>query len=339
MAMPPRRTRRYCLSFLPLLWFTGFCLAQSQTEIVPSQQAAVGDQASGTRTTPSQTQECVLLKGKSAQLLAKEEYVVAVGVLEQAYSACPDKAAILLKLSRSQMLSHQFEAAQTSIDKLLPMDPSNAAAFITAGELAYLMDKDSKAEEAFQQAIRLSPKSPEPHYLLGRLYFQTSAVQKAQEQFLAALALDATWFKAYDGLGLCYAAKGDTPAAISAYMKGVSLIYKDHPPQGDVLYADFAELLLRLGSNQKAFDLAAEAADRNPRAPRNYFLAGKALEQAGALSRSLVWLKQSAAMDPNYPDPHYLLARVYRRLGQKDAARQEDQIFEDLMAKAPAIRR
>lgn len=315
------------------LYFTGHCQTLPQT---PSPQKSPSATAGGLANSQS---ECGFLEDKSAQLIAKEDYATASDVLTKAAAVCPDSTTILLKLSRAQMLSHQFDAAETSIDKLLKIDPKNPAAVLTSGELAYLMDDDAKAEKAFLQTIQLTPQNPEPHYLLGRLYFQQVALQKAQKQFQAALALDANWYKAYDGLGLCYASNGDTKSAIDAYMKGVSLVYKDHPPQSDVLYADFAELLLKLGSNQQAFNLAAEAADINPRAPRNYFLAGKALEQAGDLSRSLAWLNRAATIDPNYPDPHYFLARIYRRMGQKEKARQQEQTFQDLLAKAPVIRR
>jgi predicted Zn-dependent protease len=85
--------------------------------------------------------------------------------------------------------------------------------------------------------------------------------------------------------------------------------------------------------------LAAEAVQRNPDVPRNYLLAGRALEQAGENQDSLRWLLRAAQMDPTYPDPHLQLARVYRKLGDAAKAKQEAAIFEQLSAKAPAIRR
>ena len=39
--------------------------------------------------------------------------------------------------------------------------------------------------------------------------------------------------------------------------------------------------MIKVGDYQRAFDLAAEAAERNPDEARNFFLAGKALVQLG----------------------------------------------------------
>ena len=95
-----------------------------------------------------------------------------------------------------------------------------------------------------------------------------------------ATALDPRAYKAWDNLGLASEALGDVAQAQQHYLKAIALVHKDHP-RYDVVYANFADLLIKLGNYQRAFDLAAEAAQRNPDEPRNFFLAGKALVQLG----------------------------------------------------------
>ena len=84
-----------------------------------------------------------------------------------------------------------------------------------------------------------------------------------------------------------------------------------------MVYANFADLLIKLGNYPRAFDLAAEAAQRNPDEPRNFFLAGKALVQLGRDDVSVRWFEQAIALNADYPEPHYVLSQVYRRLGRE----------------------
>jgi Flp pilus assembly protein TadD len=115
-------------------------------------------------------------------------------------------------------------------------------------------------------------------------------------------------------------------------------VYKDHP-EYDVVYANFADLLIKLGNFQRAFDLAAEAAERNPDEPRNLFLAGKALVQVGRSDLSVRWFEQAIALNADYPEPHYLLSQAYRKLGRLADAERELKSFQAAAARAPRERR
>ena len=110
-------------------------------------------------------------------------------------------------------------------------------------------------------------------------------------------------------------------------------------PRYDVVYANYADLLIKQGEYRKAFDAAAEAAQRNPDDPRNFFLAGKALVKLDRPDVSLKWLAQAIALDPDYPEPHYLLSQAYRRLGRPDDAARELKAFEAANVRTPRKRR
>ena len=95
----------------------------------------------------------------------------------------------------------------------------------------------------------------------------------------------------------------------------------------------------RKGDYQKAFDAGAEAAQRNPRDARNFFLTGKALLRLERPDVALKWLEQAIALDPSYPDPHYLLSQAYRRLGRMEDATRALEAFRAASARAPKNRR
>jgi tetratricopeptide (TPR) repeat protein len=278
------------------------------------------------------------LQERSTQLIEQRSYSEAADKLQRSLTVCSNHEQVLLELAKAQMLSLQFDAALASLHQLLADDPANVQAFITQGQVFYFINKDSDAESSLMQAIHIVPRDAEPHYWLGRIYYSDSRLEEATGQFQEALKLNPDAYKAYDGLALCYENKGDMRLTVQTYMNGIALVYKNHPHY-DVIYADFAEFLLKYGDSQKAFSVAGEAATRNPLEPRNFFLAGKAAEQAGKYDVSIRWLTKAAELDPTYPDPHYLLARIYRRTGDIKASAEESTKFQALLAKAPQVRR
>ena len=84
--------------------------------------------------------------------------------------------------------------------------------------------------------------------------------------------------------------------------------------------------------------MAAEAARRNPNSARNFFLTGKALANLKKDKLSVRWLKRATELDPQYREAHYLLARAYQKLGNKEDAEREVTKFGEVAAK-PTSRR
>jgi tetratricopeptide (TPR) repeat protein len=202
----------------------------------------------------------------------------------------------------------------------------------------YFLARDPEAEDTLKRAAARAPDDAEIPYSLGRMYYQQGRHAEAAESFRRATALDARDYKAWDNLGLASEALGDVAQAQQHYLKAISLVYKDHP-EYDVVYANFADLLIKLGTFQRAFDLASEAAHRNPNEPRNFFLGGKALLQAGRSDLSLRWFEQAIKLNPDYPEPQYLLSLAYRKLGRIEDADRMLTSFQAAAARAPKERR
>ena len=217
-------------------------------------------------------------------------------------------------------------------------DPDYVQALKVKAKALYLLRRDADAEAALKRAAARAPGDAEIPYDLGRIYYQQGRHQEAAESLRRAIALDARAYKAWDNLGLASEALGDVAQAQQHYLKALALVHKDHP-RYDVVYANFADLLIKLGDYRRAFDLAAEAAGRNPDEARNFFLAGKALVQLGESDISVRWFEQAIALNADYPEPHYLLSQVYRRLGRSADAERALKSFQAASARAPKERR
>jgi tetratricopeptide (TPR) repeat protein len=312
------------------------------------------------------------LAASARKSLAQKRYDGAAADLRAAAEACPQRRGLLLELAQALALQRDFDAARRAAGEFLAAEPGSEQGLLVLADVElmslrfpecirladsilarnskslpalklkanaqYLAGEESEAVASLRAAIALSPNDEEAPYSLGRIYYQQNRFEPAAAQFRRVLEINPKSYKAYDNLGLCYEALNKDEEAVRFYLKALDLVYKDHRDY-EWPYANLANLLLKRGENEKAFQLAAEAAARNPNSARNFFLTGKALARLQKLDLSIKWLKRSAELDPSYPEPHYLLAQVYQKLGRNEEAQREFRVFQEISAKMPRTRR
>ena len=283
-------------------------------------------------------QDCQEAQTLARQHYEERRYDQSALYFARAVTACGASGPLLLGLGQAHLLAQHPADALIALDRIPTDDPNHVQALKVKAKALYLLGRDPDAETALKSAAARAPADAEIPYDLGRIYYQLGRHAEAADQFRRAIGLDPGAYKAWDNLGLATEALGDPAQAQQHYLKALALVYKDHP-RYDVVYANFADLLIKLGQYQRAFDLAAEAAQRNPDDPRNFFLAGKALVQLGRGDISVRWLEQAIALNPDYPEPHYVLSQVYRRLGRDADAARALKSFQAASARVPKKRR
>lgn len=272
------------------------------------------------------------LEQSARNAMQKRDFDVAAERFQSALSGCPADRELQLELGNAYFMGQHFHRAKEIALQVLRTDPGNATALEIKANSEYLLGDSSGAIDTFIDLLDKHPENETAAYMLGRIYYQEDNVDQAIGQFERVLRLDNSSYKAYDNLGLCYEAKGENDKATRYFLTAIKLAEKNHPGY-DTAYADLAELLLKTGNAQKAFDAAAAAANRNSTSARNFYLGGKALDQLGKTELALNWLQRAAALDPNYPQPLYLLSRIYHKLGQTQKAKQAQQKFLELQSK------
>jgi tetratricopeptide (TPR) repeat protein len=283
-------------------------------------------------------QDCPGLLAQGREAYERGRYIEAVPMFDRALAACGPSESVFLALAQAQLLSPQLADTLRTLDRLLALNPEHVEALKVKAKALYLAARDAEAETTLRRAGALAPDDDEIPYSLGRIYYQQQRHQHAAEQFRRAIQLNPRSHKGHDNLGLATEALGDVEQALRHYLKAIELVHKDHPDY-DVVYANLADLMLKLGEYRKAFDLSAEAAERNPHDARNFFLTGKALVKLERCDLSLRWFERAIALDPTYAPPRYLLAQAYRRLGRTAEAEREFKAFQEALARAPAVRR
>jgi tetratricopeptide (TPR) repeat protein len=298
-----------------------------------------------TLATAAQAQDSLCRQSVSASLekearnaMSTREYLLAARRFQDAFDACPERESILLGLAQAQILGRQFDQAIGTAERVLRDHPEQAAALKIRGNAAYLSGDFDKAKDTFIRLLDRHPADEEGAYMLGRIYYQEGYLDLATGQFDRVLKINPGSYKALDNLGLCYQALGDDDRAMRYFLTAIKLVEKDHP-EYEWPYTNVADLLLKNGDAQRAFDAAAKASNRNPMSARSFYIAAKALEQLGKTELSLNWLQRAVAVDATSSESWYMLWRVYRKLQQNDKAEEALQKFRELKAKEPAHRR
>lgn len=251
-----------------------------------------------------------------------------------AVSSCPEA----LGTARRLVAEQNFAPALVAVERCLSAEPLESAALVLKGNLLYLLGRDAEAMAVLEGVVKREPENWDARYALGRVYYFNQRPDPSAAQFEAILEAHPENYRAWDNLGLAREAGGKIPEAIAAHVRAIALVAKQHR-EYDWAHANLAELLMKQDDNRKAFSLAVEAAERNPNSARNFYLAGKALVRLEQWAKAERWLTRSSELDPAYPEPRYLLAQVFRRLGREAEAEQERKRFLELKAKAPDKKR
>lgn len=236
-----------------------------------------------------------------------------------------------LARARQAFESRSLPLAAREFEEAARICPVRAPILISLGQTQYLLGDEQGAERSLKQAIALEPKDTAGPYALGRIYYQQNRFPEAVAQLKRVVELDPKHYRGWDNLGLCYDALQQDQEALKSFFRALDLV-KDAHKDYDWAYANLADFFLKRNEFEKAFQLAAEAAGRNPRSARNFFLTGKALAKLERNENSVRWLRRAVELDASYADAHYLLGQTLRKLGQAEEARVHLEAFRKLKA-------
>lgn len=253
-------------------------------------------------------------------------FVLLAGAL--AWQAAPGACEARLTQAKAAFEDRRFTEAIEHFRGALAVCPQRSAVLVPLAQVEYLTGDEHAAEAHLLEAIRLNPDKPQARYALGRIYYQQNRFPAAIAQLQRVIELEPANYRAHNALALCYDAVRRDNDALRHFFRALDLVHKDHPGY-DTVYADFAEFFLRRDQFEKAFQLAAEAAQRNPASARNFFLTGKALAKLDKHELSLRWFEEAVRLDSSYAEAWYSLAQAYRRMGREEEARRAFAGFEN----------
>lgn len=275
----------------------------------------------------------------------------------------PQDSRILHCLGRKRLADGQLPAAAAAFAEAFRLDENQLDSATQLGATLLKMRRYPEAFQILRMVAGRDSGRAEAHYWLGELYRQRESYDRAAEEFHAYLRLRPRNAEGWHRLGQCYSEIAQLANAEDALRRAISL--DSHSASFKVT---FALLLQRTGKLAEAEHHAREATTINPQLAGGWLALGEVLAQKpplrqyapeaeralrtalslapmfppahnalGSLLMSHSRWKESAtelqaavrAM-PNYPEAHFRLAQVYRRLGDEEQARREQKTFRRL---------
>jgi len=193
-----------------------------------------------------------------------------------------------------ELLRHQtFDAAIVVLDQSSKLFPESARVKILQGLAYYLVDRSSDAIRALLEASRLNPKDETAARYLGEITLQDTA--------------------------------SPDPAAAAQLCK-----FADQQPKNKTADAFCGGVLLRLARENEEVSRRPEILLRLRHAVRvapaeaiARCQSGKAFEWAEEWQQARMQMEECVRLDPDSPEGHYRLSRIYRHLGLIGLASQQ----------------
>lgn len=199
------------------------------------------------------------------------------------------------------------------------------------GALDYVLLNDYKdAARYLEDALRLDPGNFDARYSLGRVRYQLNQFDQAIAAFDEVLRHDPANLKAEYNLGLSYEGKNQVADAISCYKKAIEL-ERASSTRDEQPYLDYGALLSRSNRAAEAIPLLLHAVEIKPDSGKAQYELAKAYLGDGRAEDARAAGEKAIACQPEESSYHYLLGRIYAKLGKSDLASAEFKTTDALL--------
>jgi len=274
------------------------------------------------------------------QAYEKSDYARAVQELQRAAAREPQNGEIQLLLTKSYIELQEYDAAISSAEKAIAIDPKSSVYHEWLGKacgekashasMFSAMGLAKRTHKEFEAAVELDQRNFAAQQAL--IEFECSAPgmvgggeDKAKLQIEKLRTMDAAeWHYA---AGNCRRQKKDFAAADAEFQQALG----SHPKSADLIY-DIGDYVLRRSQADRLLETADAGEKAAPADPRGKFyratgfiLKNEKPEEAERLLREYLRTAPKRTAYPRYAIAHEWLGRLYENRGDKDAAAKEYQ--------------
>ena len=187
-----------------------------------------------------------------AELLLHRAFEPAIEVFSTGHKKYPDSARMLLGLGAATYDQGATERGEKFLLEACDLHPGEATPYLFLGRVqeAEKIEPQGWADK-FGQFVRLHPENAQVHYFfavaLGKQGDGQTDSETVERELKKAIELDPKFGSAYLQLGISYAARKDTSAAIAAFEKAI-----ETSPLPDEAHYRLAEIYRQIGDAERA---------------------------------------------------------------------------------------
>jgi tetratricopeptide (TPR) repeat protein len=216
------------------------------------------------------------------------------------------------------------------------MDPSEKNTFDLANELLLVTNSGRPAVVAFTRGVGLFPNSVRMYIGLGIALYSRNSCDAAIEALCHASDLDPSDPRPYEYLGKMYNVSKGHAEEVSRRMQR----FMETNPANPLAYY-YGALCLWKGAHddkQGVDEARVEALFKkslalDPQSADTHLQLGIFYSDQNRDQDAIAEFEAAISLNPDNPDPHYRLAQVYLRIGDKQRGQAELQIYEKLHAR------
>lgn len=248
---------------------------------------------------------------------------------------------LLLLLAGSEAVQHynrahklfeeqKFAESNEALDAALAADPGYVPALTLKGKLAMGFNRFDVARQAFERASRLAPESTYPQFMLGFFYYVDNDFLKALEPLERARKLDPSDPRPTFYLAMSHEGLARPDLAIPLYQQTIDLEGRKGRPSAET-HTAYGRLLFTLGRHEDAAKEFARVLELDPGSRDGNYERGRLCFQQGRYADAAAHGEKALAaqgLGTTDRQIHFLLARAYAKLGNKDVAQQHLKKFE-----------
>lgn len=199
--------------------------------------------------------------------------------------------------------------------ELIDADWHSPYAWCALGNAWSLVRDHEQALRCFKRATQLNPKFAYAFTLQGHEHVLNEEYDKALSAYRLGMAADKRHYTAYYGIGRVYEKLGSFDKAFTHFAAASSM-----NPTNAVLLCCIGSVLEKQKKHRLALQYYTKATEIAPRSAGTRFKRARALMAVGDMQAALAELMILRDLAPDEAMVHFLLGKLYKRLGVKQLA-------------------
>lgn len=245
-------------------------------------------------------------------------------------SASDTSAATLIAAADAAQRAGRMEMVDRLVDRALVLEPNNPEALMRRANADFLSHNYERASTSLEKLVQISPQDPRPRIAIARLSEAKGDVAGARSALQGAIKSNASAYDAALMLASLELRANQTQAALDVLDAMIAAAPKD----GAAANAAGA-LLLRTRHIEEARARFGQATEQGAESARYWFNLGRSQLLANDRAAAALSLQRAAKLQPEWVDASIAAIRVTFDLNQREAASELAQKLVERLPKEP----
>ena len=201
------------------------------------------------------------------------------------------------------------------VQKVLLLDPQDAAAHSNLGNIFKELNRLSEAKASYQKAININPSFAEAYSNLGTILESDGDLEEAEINYLKALDLKPNFAETHNNLAVLQRKNNQLIAAEASFKKAIDL-----KPDFIQAYSNLASLQSVLKNLKEAEISYQKVIELNPNSAEPFNNLGTIQLNLGNLKEAEINFQKATILDTDYAEAFKNLGEVKREFGKTKEA-------------------